>query len=101
MRDLHEVIIHHVRQVVRRMPVGLEQDRVIVDAINVFHLITAGFVLPGLSVDQVLEHRVPVGLQPNDMRLALCGPLLRFFRGDIEAFPVITGRESRLVAMSR
>jgi hypothetical protein len=99
MGDLHAMIVHHICQMVRRVSVRFEQDGVIVDSLNEVQL-TARAVLPGLAIDQVIEHGVALYFQAHNMRFALCGSILGFFGGDVCTLSVVTRRETGLTAMS-
>jgi hypothetical protein len=74
MGDLHAMIVHHICQVVGRVSVRLEKDRVIVDSLNEIQLAVRA-VLASLAVDQVIEHGIALYLQAHDMRFALCGSI--------------------------
>lgn len=57
MRNLHTMIIHHIRQVIGRMTIRLEQDRVIIHSIDEIQLTTRP-ILSGFAVDHVVVQRV-------------------------------------------
>lgn len=92
MSNLHVVVVHYVRQVVGRMTVRLQEDRIIVDAIDKLQLLFASSILARLAVDQILEHRVLVGLEPDHVWLSLGCPLGGFFCGDVKAGSVVAQR---------
>lgn len=99
MGDLHEMIIHHVRQMIGRVSVGLDQNGIVIDTLDQIQLVRRA-VLARLAVHQIVEHRVSFHLQSNDMRFTLGRPLFRLLRRDLPAFPIVTGRQSSLAAMS-
>jgi hypothetical protein len=89
MGDLHAMIVHHICQMVGRVSVGFEKDRVIVDSLNEIQLVVRA-VLSGLAIDQVIEHGIALDLQAHDMRFALCDSILGFFGGDVCTLSVVT-----------
>ena len=99
MGDLHAMIIYHVRQMVGWVSVGLDQDGIIVHPLDKIQLVWRA-VLARLAVHQVIEHRVSLHLQPDDMRFALGRPLFGLVRGDLAAFSIVTCRQTSLAAMS-
>lgn len=61
VRHLHQVVVHDIGEMVRREPIRLENDKVLLDVL-----------LLEVAVDGVAEFRVPKGvsLEADDVRLA-------------------------------
>jgi hypothetical protein len=79
---LHEVVVHHHRQVVGREPVALEDHLVV----------NGGPVLADLPPEQVGEDTLPLqgGLHPDDVGLAPPHPVRGLPGGYLPAVPVVT-----------
>jgi hypothetical protein len=74
--------------------IRLDQDRIIIYAINEVHFVVVGLILTRLAVNQIVKHGVSLDLQPNDMCLALMGPIVRLIRGNICAFTIVAWRQT-------
>ena len=87
-RDLHQVIVDHVREVIRRQAIRLEQH-LIVDVADVARLLASRS--SSFHVDRPLErHR-----EAHDERLAGRGARIGLGRHRIAAEPVVAGSSSR------
>lgn len=91
MRNLHTMIIHHIRKMISRMSIRLDQDRIVINPINHLQFIILGLILARLAVDQVVEQRVSVRPQTNHMRFPLDCFILGFFCGYVCALTVVAG----------
>ena len=101
MSDLHVVVIHHIGQVVCRITIGLQQNRVIINMIHFLdQLLLAVLILTGRPKNEILEFRVLVGFQPDHMCFPLCRPFFCFFGRYVDALAIVTERKTSLVALS-
>jgi hypothetical protein len=71
MGNLHAMVIYHVRQVVRGVSIRLNENRIVVYTVDKIQLFVAGLVLAGFTIDQIIEHRVTLHLQSDDMCLSI------------------------------
>lgn len=82
MGDLHEMVIHHVCKMIRRIPISLHENKILL-----------GLLLLEGPVDGVFEPRCPetTRVEANNVILAGCGPGVRLGAGDGAACPRVGG----------
>lgn len=100
MCDLHAMVIHHIRQMICRVSIRLQQNRIIVNSINQIQLAAVGPTLSRLPIDQVVEHGVSLHLQPDHVSLALGCSIRGLLRGDVSALPIISRCQPRLASVA-
>jgi hypothetical protein len=80
MSDLHVVVIHDIGQVIRWIAIGLQQNGVIVNTIHCLEkLLLTILILPCRPNYEIIEFRVLVRFQPDNMRFSLCRSFFCFF----------------------
>lgn len=90
MRNLHKTVINDVGEMVRRIPVRLEDDKVLLS-----------LLLLERPVDGVLEAQDPKGIAPeaHDVGLTRRGALFCLGGGDGAACPWVGGWQAGVVAL--
>jgi hypothetical protein len=84
------------------MSVRFEKNRVFVNAVYEVHrLLSPSPILACLAIYKVTEHRVSIGFQTNNVRLATRSSLFCLVRSDISTFAIVSKRKAGLVAMAR
>lgn len=88
MCDIHEMVIHHVCKMIRRIPISLHENKILL-----------GLLLLEGPVDGVLEPRRPetARVETNNVILAGRGPGVRLGAGDGAACPRVGGRLAGVV----
>lgn len=100
MCDLHAMVIHHIRQMICRMSIRLQQNRVIVNSINQVQLTAVRSVLPRLAVDKIVEHGISLHLQPDHVSFALGCSIRGLLRGDVPALSIVSRCQPSLASVA-
>jgi hypothetical protein len=100
MSNFHLVIVHDIGEMIRRMAVGFQQYRVVIDAVNeIQSSLSSRSILPRRPIDQIVKRRISIRLQSDNMSLPLRSSVLGFFREDVNAMSVISRRKACFVAV--